>query len=40
MAPRITRDYGWSGTFQVLAGVAMITCIGAAVYYNMQRTEH
>ena len=34
---RITRDYGWSGTFQVLAAVAMITCIGAAVYYNMQR---
>jgi OPA family glycerol-3-phosphate transporter-like MFS transporter len=34
---RVTRDYGWSGTFQALAAVAMLTSAVAAVFFQMQR---
>ena len=34
---RITRGYGWSGTFQALAVLAVLTCLGAAVFFIMQR---
>ena len=33
---RLTRDYGWSGTFQALAVVALLTSAAAAVYLAMQ----
>jgi OPA family glycerol-3-phosphate transporter-like MFS transporter len=33
---RLSVDYGWSGTFQALAGVALLTSVAAAVYFVMQ----
>ena len=35
---RVTRDYGWSGTFQTLAAVAVLTSAGAALFFMMQRS--
>jgi OPA family glycerol-3-phosphate transporter-like MFS transporter len=36
---RVTRDYGWSGTFQALAGVAALTSAVAVVFFFMQRVR-
>ncbi len=36
---RVTRDYGWSGTFQALAGVAALTSAVAVVFFVMQRAR-
>jgi hypothetical protein len=34
---RLSIDYGWPGTFLALSVVALLTCLGAPVYYFMQR---
>ncbi len=34
---RVSGAYGWSGTFQVLAVVALLTSIAGAVFFQMQR---
>ena len=31
---RLSVDYGWHGTFQALAGVALLTSVGAAVFLS------
>lgn len=33
---RLTVNYGWPGTFQVLAGVAVLTSLMAGVFYRLQ----
>jgi len=34
---RISIAFGWGGFFIVLAGVALLTSVAAAVYWNSQR---
>ena len=34
---RLSRDFGWSGAFQVLAGVGLLTSLAAAVFFYLQR---
>jgi len=34
---RMSVAYVWAGAFQALAGVALLTSVGAAVFYSLQR---
>lgn len=36
---QLSVDYGWSGAFRALAGVALATSAAAAVYFQMQRRK-